>query len=63
MILMFSYRYGDAAIDEYINIPDIATMGTQYSAPSTRANSESNLRSVPLLMCQFLSHIPDIIGN
>ncbi|CAG2118298.1 unnamed protein product, partial [Medioppia subpectinata] len=38
-----SYRYGDAAIDDYINIPDIATMGTQYSAPSTRANSESNL--------------------
>jgi hypothetical protein len=41
---IFSYRYGDAAIDDYINIPDIATMGTQYSAPSTRANSESNLR-------------------
>lgn len=41
---IFSHRYGDAAIDDYINIPDIATMGTQYSAPSTRANSESNLR-------------------
>ncbi|XP_054158093.1 neuroligin-2-like [Oppia nitens] len=42
-----SDRYGDAGIDEYIHIPDIATMGTQYSAPSTRVNSEINLSFHP----------------
>ncbi|KAJ6221357.1 hypothetical protein RDWZM_007169 [Blomia tropicalis] len=34
-----SYRYGDANIDEYVHVPVIAP----YAAPSTRANSESNL--------------------
>lgn len=34
-------RWGDAAIDDYL--PNIATMSTQYSVPSTRANSESSL--------------------
>ena len=44
-----SYRYGDANIDEYVHVPVIAP----YAAPSTRANSESNLRYVDdLYYCQ-----------
>lgn len=36
-------RWGDAAIDDYL--PNLASnaMSTQYSAPSTRANSEASL--------------------
>ncbi|KAI1289762.1 Neuroligin-4, X-linked [Halotydeus destructor] len=36
-------RWGDAAIDDYL--PNITTMSTQYSVPSTRANSEMSLAS------------------
>ena len=36
-------RVGNAALD--YNFPDITAIGTQYSAPSTRANSEISLSS------------------
>ena len=38
--LFRSYRYGDANVDEYVHVPVIAP----YSSPSTRANSENNLK-------------------
>lgn len=61
LIIIYSYRYGDAAIDDYIDIPDIATMpmGTQYSAPSTRANSESSLRYTQYIIKNFFGIIND----
>jgi hypothetical protein len=37
-------RWGDAAIDDYL--PNIDRISAQYSAPSTRANSETSLRSL-----------------
>lgn len=36
-------RVGNAALD--FNFPDLTAIGTQYSAPSTRANSELSLSS------------------
>lgn len=43
LFFVFSYRYGDAALEDF-DIPDFNAMATQYSAPSTRANSEISLR-------------------
>ena len=37
-------RWGDAAIDPYL--PNMDKLSAQYSAPSTRANSETSLRSL-----------------
>lgn len=37
-------RWGDAAIDDYL--PNLDKVSAQYSAPSTRANSETSLRSL-----------------
>ena len=37
-------RWGDAAIDDVL--PNIDKLSAQYSAPSTRANSETSLRSL-----------------